>query len=343
MNLVTASADRGMQLWKVGAVEQPDPRIRPHRAGVRPGLAARWLVVLGRARAGRPSFLSYKKENGDRAAPIEEKTMSPDWVYAGGRLARRPDRGGRGLGRQGPDVVAEGRQEAARVRAGATRMILVLMGVSGTGKTTVGKILADRLGWTFVEGDDYHPAANKAKMHAGIPLTDEDRWPWLDALRHRIDEARERGENLVLACSALKHAYQVYLRHDLDLVHYVYLEGSEALIRERLAHRTGHFMNPGLLHSQFETLEPPEQALRVDVGPRRTWWRMRSSRSCPRGGNDANSPDPRPHPDRVPRSGPGPDDPARGRHGEARRARPRSGRGRRDSRPVPRRGVGRPV
>ena len=146
-------------------------------------------------------------------------------------------------------------------------MILVLMGVSGTGKTTVGKILASRLGWTFVEGDDFHSAANKAKMHAGIPLTDADRWPWLEALRHRIDEARARRENLVLACSALKHSYQHYLRDDLNNVHYVYLEASESVIRERLAHRAGHFMNPDLLHSQFETLEPPEHALRVDVKP----------------------------------------------------------------------------
>ena len=145
-------------------------------------------------------------------------------------------------------------------------MIVVLMGVSGSGKSTIGKILAERLGWTFVEGDDYHPAVNVAKMHSGVPLTDEDRAPWLAALRDRMDAAAQRGENVVLACSALKHAYQHYLeQHEPELVRYVYLHASEELIRQRLAARTGHFMNPGLLHSQFETLEPPEHALRVEV------------------------------------------------------------------------------
>ena len=145
-------------------------------------------------------------------------------------------------------------------------MVVVLMGVSGSGKTTIGKLLADRLGWTFVEGDDFHPAANVAKMHAGVPLTDADRAPWLAALRERIDSAVERSENLVLACSALKHAYQDYLQqHEPDNVRYVYLHASEELIRERLAARKGHFMNPNLLHSQFETLEPPDHALRVEV------------------------------------------------------------------------------
>ena len=146
-------------------------------------------------------------------------------------------------------------------------MILVLMGVSGSGKTVVGRALAEQIGWHFIDADDFHPAANKAKMHKGIPLDDADRRPWLDALARRIDQARDRGENLVLACSALKHAYQDYLRHDLDEVKYVFLRGSEDLIRHRLAARTGHFMNPALLHSQFETLEPPEHALTVDITP----------------------------------------------------------------------------
>jgi gluconokinase len=146
-------------------------------------------------------------------------------------------------------------------------MIVVLMGVSGSGKSTIGRVLAEKLGWHFVEGDEFHPPANKAKMHAGIPLTDEDRRPWLESLAKRIDEARDRKEDAVLACSALKHSYQDYLKHDLDIVQYVYLEGSEELIRERIANRPGHFMNPALLHSQFETLEPPEDAVRVDVAP----------------------------------------------------------------------------
>jgi len=147
-------------------------------------------------------------------------------------------------------------------------MIVVLMGVSGSGKTTVGKILAHDLGWTFVEADDYHPAANVEKMRRGVPLDDDDRRPWLQALRERIDEAVERGEDVVLACSALKHSYQDYLeKHHPDNVRYVHLRGSEELIRRRLAERKGHFMNPGLLHSQFETLEPPGDALQVDIAP----------------------------------------------------------------------------
>jgi len=147
-------------------------------------------------------------------------------------------------------------------------MIIVLMGVSGSGKTTIGKVLAQELSWTFVGADDFHPAANIDKMRRGEPLNDEDRRPWLDALRQRIDEARDRGENIVLACSALKHAYQEYLQREApEAIHYVHLRGSEELIRQRLAARKGHFMDPKLLHSQFETLEPPGHALQVDITP----------------------------------------------------------------------------
>lgn len=147
-------------------------------------------------------------------------------------------------------------------------MVIVLMGVSGSGKTTVGKVLAEQLGWTFVDSDDYHSAANVEKMHRGVPLTDEDRRPWLAALRRLVDDACGRGENIVLACSALKHAYQDYLeRNEPACVHYVHLRGSEELIRKRLAGRQGHFMNPALLHSQFETLEPPTDAIAVDITP----------------------------------------------------------------------------
>lgn len=147
-------------------------------------------------------------------------------------------------------------------------MIIVLMGVSGSGKTTVGKALARQLGWTFVDADDFHPAANVAKMHRGEPLTDEDRKPWLAAIHRRLLEAAQGGENVVLACSALKHAYRDYLQHEEpERIYFVYLQGSEELIRQRLAGRKGHFMNPNLLHSQFEMLEPPENAVVVDIAP----------------------------------------------------------------------------
>lgn len=147
-------------------------------------------------------------------------------------------------------------------------MIIVLMGVSGSGKTTVGKALARQLGSTFVDADDFHPAANIEKMHRGEPLTDEDRRPWLAAIHQRLLEAARRGENVVLACSALKHTYRDYLQHEEpDRIYFVYLHGSEELIRQRLAARKGHFMNSGLLHSQFETLEPPENAIVVDIAP----------------------------------------------------------------------------
>jgi gluconokinase len=148
------------------------------------------------------------------------------------------------------------------------KMVLILMGVSGTGKTTIGQALAVELGWAFVEGDDFHPIANVEKMNTGIPLNDEDRRPWLQALRRRVSEACERGEGIVLACSALKHDYREYLeRHDSECVHYVYLHGPEWLVRRRLADRKGHFMDPKLLQSQFEALEPPAGAVRVDITP----------------------------------------------------------------------------
>ena len=147
-------------------------------------------------------------------------------------------------------------------------MVIVLMGVSGSGKTTIGRVLADQLDWAFLEGDDFHPAANVEKMRRGIPLNDEDRRPWLRALQDRIEEACERNEDAVVACSALKDDYRDFLeRHDPACVHFVYLSGSEDLIRRRLERCEGHFMDPALLRSQFDALEPPEEAHQVDVTP----------------------------------------------------------------------------
>jgi len=146
-------------------------------------------------------------------------------------------------------------------------MIVVLMGVSGSGKSTIGKELAEQLGWSFYDADDYHPTTNVAKMQQAIPLTDEDRTPWLQALAELIGAAQARSEDIVLACSALKKAYRDYLDHQHAVVKYVHLSASPELIRQRLEARRGHFMNPYLLESQFDTLEPPEGAILVDIAP----------------------------------------------------------------------------
>jgi gluconokinase len=144
-------------------------------------------------------------------------------------------------------------------------MIIVLMGVTGAGKTTVGKALAGDLHWRVADADDYHSAANIAKMHAGIPLTDEDRAPWLQALHGAIVSWLAAGENVVLACSALKAAYRDQLLVSPE-VRLVYLRGDPSLFAARIASRHDHFMNPHLLRSQFETLEEPKDALTVDAG-----------------------------------------------------------------------------
>ena len=141
------------------------------------------------------------------------------------------------------------------------------MGVSGSGKSTVGRVLAEQLGWPFVDADDFHPPANIDKMRRGIPLNDEDRRPWLAAIADMIHSLCTRQVRMVLACSALKHAYQDYLREHGDCVVYVLLSGSPELIQQRLAARKGHFMDPHLLASQFAALEPPENAVTVDITP----------------------------------------------------------------------------
>jgi gluconokinase len=135
---------------------------------------------------------------------------------------------------------------------------LIVMGVSGSGKSTIADGLAERLRWTFEDGDRFHPASNVAKMSAGHPLTDEDRWPWLQAIADEIDRVCKAGEHAVIACSALKRAYRDVLVHGRNDVRIIYLEGAQKLIADRLALRKGHFMPPGLLVSQFKTLEPPD-------------------------------------------------------------------------------------
>jgi gluconokinase len=143
-------------------------------------------------------------------------------------------------------------------------LIVLVMGVSGSGKTSVGQALANRLGCPFSDADSFHSAANRAKMAAGIPLTDEDRQPWLHAIGDAIRAARAQGGDHVFACSALKAEY----RRVLDPEHackLVYLRGSRELLAERLAGRRGHFFNPDLLESQLDTLEEPQDAIIVDI------------------------------------------------------------------------------
>lgn len=146
-------------------------------------------------------------------------------------------------------------------------MIVILFGVTGAGKTVIGRALASALGWDFYDADDFHPPANVEKMSAGIPLTDEDRAPWLESLRELIETCNARRESAVLACSALKESYRRRLKVS-DEVRLVYLKGSYELIAARLKERRGHFMRPDLLRSQFDTLEEPGGgALVVDITP----------------------------------------------------------------------------
>jgi len=146
-------------------------------------------------------------------------------------------------------------------------VIIIVCGVAGVGKTTIGRLLAQELGWQFYDADDFHPAANIEKMKAGIPLTDEDRWPWLDRLRQLIKDCLAAHENAVVACSALKRAYRDRLRVTEE-VKFVFLRASRAQVVEHLQQRRGHFMPATLLDSQFADLEEPqlqEDALNVDL------------------------------------------------------------------------------
>jgi gluconokinase len=146
-------------------------------------------------------------------------------------------------------------------------MIVILMGVTGTGKTTIGTLLSTQTGWQYAEGDDYHSEANKAKMHAGIPLDDADRAPWLAALHELLLGWYQKGQSGILACSALKQAYRDTLSAGIAPAAYrfVLLQVSREHIAERLSRRAGHYMNPGLLDSQFATLEMPSDALAVSA------------------------------------------------------------------------------
>lgn len=148
-------------------------------------------------------------------------------------------------------------------------MVIVLMGVTGCGKTTVGKLLADQLGWMFYDADDFHPEENVEKMRQGIPLDDDDRMPWLNRLAELINSEHENERNMVLACSALKKKYREVIQHDLKPVRLVYLKGDFELIKDRLSQRVGHYMDPELLKSQFDALEEPEEdeAISVDISP----------------------------------------------------------------------------
>ena len=147
-------------------------------------------------------------------------------------------------------------------------MIIIIFGVSGAGKTTVGKLLAREIGWRFIEADDFHPTANIEKMRSGRPLTDGDRWPWLERLQQQIEQLLSARENAVLACSALKRAYRDRL-HVNDEVKFVFLRGNYALVEKQLRSRHGHFMDANLLQSQFDDLEEPqpdENVLTIELG-----------------------------------------------------------------------------
>jgi gluconokinase len=135
---------------------------------------------------------------------------------------------------------------------------LIVMGVAGSGKSTIGDRLAARLSWPYEDADKFHPVSNVAKMSAGQPLTDDDRWPWLKAIAAEIDRVCDAGGHVVVGCSALRRAYRDILVHGRNGIRLVYLHGTQQLIASRLAARKGHFMPPQLLTSQFKTLEPPD-------------------------------------------------------------------------------------
>ena len=144
-------------------------------------------------------------------------------------------------------------------------MVIIIMGVEGTGKTTIGKMLAEKLGWKFYDADDYHPVANIEKMRNGIPLDDEERRPWLNEIRNLINSSLNGNEPSIIACSALKNSYREFLKQNKEQIIFVYLKGDKNTISKRLASRKGHFAGTQLLESQLRTLEEPESVITFDI------------------------------------------------------------------------------
>jgi gluconokinase len=164
-------------------------------------------------------------------------------------------------------------EESAAVQSKTARSlpsVVIVMGVSGSGKSTIGTLLAEHLQWKFEDADRFHPDVNVDKMHRGIPLTDDDRWPWLSAIAAWIDKTHSAGGHGVIACSALKRGYRDVLVGDRADIRIVYLKGDKELITRRISTRHGHFMPPSLLHSQFAALEEPtadEKPIIISIVP----------------------------------------------------------------------------
>jgi gluconokinase len=164
----------------------------------------------------------------------------------------------------GNDLTAHEKWAETTLKGNQKPLIGIIMGVSGSGKTTVGSLLAIRLNWMYYDADDFHTKENREKMMCGIPLTDEDRADWLRKLGDLIQRYIEKKQNMILACSALKESYRQTLKVNED-VRFVFLQGTYAQVEERMKERKGHYMKPEMLRSQFEILEEPKEALRVDV------------------------------------------------------------------------------